>query len=225
MSILKRYYKDFDSYIDELKIYRTVYQFDIIESLKNKYIDILEIWCYGWFLLQKLSDNWYNSLYWCDCLDLTQSLLIKNMIFNIWDLSKKLPYADDKFDLVVASHVLEHVYDVENAICEIKRICKKDWNILFDIPLDLNLASRLKILFKACLWNPFSVWGHIKFFNPKLLENMLIDKYKFNIVEKTYKWLWYGKLDLYFWKFSKLLANLFPSNMAWSVVYLLKNIK
>ena len=38
---------------------------------------------------------------------------------------EQLPFADDSFDTVVCTHVLEHVLDIRRAIAELRRVCRR----------------------------------------------------------------------------------------------------
>ena len=38
---------------------------------------------------------------------------------------ERLPFADESFDTVVCTHVLEHVLDIRRAIAELRRVCKR----------------------------------------------------------------------------------------------------
>ncbi|WP_099508705.1 methyltransferase domain-containing protein [Microvirga ossetica] len=50
-------------------------------------------------------------------------------IFNEWNLSKEkvenLPFRDDEFDIVVFTHVIEHILDYKTAISELRRIAAR----------------------------------------------------------------------------------------------------
>jgi SAM-dependent methyltransferase len=44
------------------------------------------------------------------------------------------PFIDNTFDEIYASHILEHVDDIKRAMEEIKRICKKNAQIIIRVP-------------------------------------------------------------------------------------------
>ena len=50
------------------------------------------------------------------------------------NLEKKLPFKDDTFDYVYASHVLEHIHNLIGLMGELKRICKKGAVIDMRVP-------------------------------------------------------------------------------------------
>ncbi|NLF97573.1 MAG: class I SAM-dependent methyltransferase, partial [Candidatus Riflebacteria bacterium] len=45
------------------------------------------------------------------------------------DLNQPFPFADDKFDLVVSSLVIEHINDLANYFSEIRRVARRDAEI------------------------------------------------------------------------------------------------
>jgi ubiquinone/menaquinone biosynthesis C-methylase UbiE len=53
----------------------------------------------------------------------------------IWNINKfPWPFKDNEIDLVFASHVLEHVEDLEKTMTEIRRICKNNAKIIIRVP-------------------------------------------------------------------------------------------
>ena len=51
-----------------------------------------------------------------------------------------LPFEDDSFDVIFCNHVLEHIPDDAQAMCELYRVMKKrGWGI-FQVPQDINRA-------------------------------------------------------------------------------------
>lgn len=74
-------------------------------------------------------------------LDMTRKLLQsaaqrhqKNKFHVIEGDITNLPFADEFFDGVLCLDVLEHINDVEQALKELARICKKGATCIFDIP-------------------------------------------------------------------------------------------
>ncbi len=85
---------------------------------------------------------------------------------------KKLPFNDNEFDFVIASHVMEHVEDVEFFIKELDRIAKKGY-IELPTKLEDNLVFENK---KDHLWhmdfddveNNLLITKKIQYFEPLL---------------------------------------------------------
>jgi ubiquinone/menaquinone biosynthesis C-methylase UbiE len=74
-----------------------------------------------------------------------------------------IPYTNDSFDLVILSHVLEHVEHERILIRELKRIAK---NIVVEVPLDYRFGvdKRMK---------HFLDYGHINMYTPTSLRFLL----------------------------------------------------
>lgn len=74
-----------------------------------------------------------------------------------------IPYADDAFDLVILSHVLEHVEHERQLLRELKRVAK---HIAIEVPLDYRFGvdKRMK---------HFLGYGHINMYTPTLLRFLL----------------------------------------------------
>ena len=82
----------------------------------------------------------------CDVQDLSEHYPNKKFVRLI---EKKLPFQDKEFDFVIASHVMEHVEDVEYFIKELERVSKKGY-IELPTKLEDNLVFENK---KDHLWH------------------------------------------------------------------------
>jgi ubiquinone/menaquinone biosynthesis C-methylase UbiE len=58
-----------------------------------------------------------------------------------------LPFSDAVFDLVVCNHVLEHIFETENSLRELRRVTAPDGLILLGVPNIGNWYSRFMFLF------------------------------------------------------------------------------
>ena len=77
------------------------------------------------------SANKYANII-CDVVDLSKVYKDKKFIRLI---DKKLPFKDKEFDFVIASHVMEHVEDVDFFISELQRIAIKGY---IEVPTKLE---------------------------------------------------------------------------------------
>ncbi len=71
----------------------------------------------------------------------------------------RLPYADNSFDLVFASHVLEHVPDERGFLAELARVAKGP--IYLEVPCELNLRTS-----EANMQTTLDI-GHINAYTPE----------------------------------------------------------
>jgi len=85
------------------------------------------------------SANKYANII-CDVVDLSKVYKDKKFIRLI---DKKLPFKDKEFDFVIASHVMEHVEDVDFFISELQRIANKGY-IELPTKLEDNLVFENK---------------------------------------------------------------------------------
>ena len=106
--------------------------------LKNKNWKVLDIGC-GYS-----ANEFANTI--CDVQDLSKFYEGKNFV----KLEKKqLPFDDNQFDFVIASHVLEHVEDFKFFINELERVSNKGY-IELPTKLEDNLVFENK---KDHLWH------------------------------------------------------------------------
>ena len=77
----------------------------------------------------------------------------KGVKAKISDLNKKFQYNDNFFDVVVASHVIEHLVEVKLFVKEIYRVLKKNGYLVIGTP---NLASWHNVFALLLGYQPFS---------------------------------------------------------------------
>jgi SAM-dependent methyltransferase len=78
--------------------------------------------------------------------------------------AEALPFADERFDLVCAFEIVEHVPDDRALVQEISKVLKEDGRFIFSVPLHMEYWSRHDELA-----------GHIRRYHPAALESLLGD--------------------------------------------------
>lgn len=68
----------------------------------------------------------------------TTDLFMDGVTFKS-DIQNMDMVADETYDVLICSHVLEHVQDDKMAMAEMKRILKPDGKLIFLVPIDLNV--------------------------------------------------------------------------------------
>ena len=73
------------------------------------------------------------------------------------DLNSALPFSSESFDFVVANQVIEHLYDTDYFIGEIRRIVRPNGHIIISTE---NLASWHNVGALMLGWQPFSITNY-----------------------------------------------------------------
>ncbi len=132
----------------------------------------------------------------CDVQDLSDFYKEKNFVKLE---SKKLPFDDNQFDFVIASHVMEHVEDLKFFIGELERVSKKGY-IELPTKLEDNLVFENK---KDHLWHmdfddvnlKLLISKKVQFFEP-ILTVSTIQKLRNNFKNSfVFELYWENKID------------------------------
>ena len=168
-----------------------------------------------------------NATVVCDVQDLSKIYKEKHFVKLT---SNILPFKDKEFDFVIASHVIEHVKDVEVFIKELQRVStkgyielptilednlvfenKKDhlWHIEFDDDKNQLIVSK-KTQFLEPVLTVSSAKNFLKYFRQSLvLELFWENSIEFSIVEKELNnYEKFSRLSLFRKFLSKLFRNI-----------------
>jgi len=129
---------------------------------------------------------------------------------TVSDLHSILPYKKNTFDTITAGEIIEHIYDTDFFLKEIKRILKPNGYLVLSTPNIATLGRRLMLMFGI---NPLIETslsqgsGHIRYFTKKSLEELL-KKHQFKIIKFTSDTINFtnnGQIQ------SQILAKIFPN--------------
>ena len=174
--------------LDKKLIKRTSKNYIQTTLSKNSDWKILDIGCgYG-------ANEFANTI--CDVQDLSKFYKDKNFIKLE---NKQLPFKDNEFDFVIASHVLEHVEDFKFFISELERVSKKGY-IELPTKLEDNLVFENK---NDHLWHmdfddvnsKLLISNKLQYIEPILTVSMiqnLRENFKSSLVLELY---WEDKID------------------------------
>jgi len=101
----------------------------------DKNAKILEIGCSGGSLNIFLNRNGFKNLYGIDISEKAIELCKNKGIKNVFAIdAKKTNFNNDEFDIIIASDVLEHIYDDSAALVEWNRILRTNGKLLLFVP-------------------------------------------------------------------------------------------
>jgi ubiquinone/menaquinone biosynthesis C-methylase UbiE len=134
----------------------------------NTFNKVLEVGAGDGSILKLLSDNNFSKeLY---ALEISESGIGQIKSKNIRLLKSvqlfdgyTLPFQDKFFDLVILSHVLEHVEHERILLREIRRVTKQ---LVIEVPKDYRFGADLKL-------EHFLAYGHINIYTPTSLKFLL----------------------------------------------------
>ena len=101
--------------------------------------------------------------------------------------ANKLPFVNNRFEAVFCLEALEHIFDPDHVLAEIKRVLKKDGYLIVLVPTD-------SFLFKIAWWVVLNTWGkhwretHVQSFSQKNDLSKVIKKAGF-VIEEDKKFL------------------------------------
>lgn len=135
-------------------------------------------------------------------------------------LREGIPYPDNSFDVVIALDVLEHVFNPEILLSEMKRVAKH--HVIIGVPNFSSFPSRVQMLFGRVPENNRPKKGHVYWFTRDILASLLTSHglkiSKFETNHQLAKVPFFGTL-------LKFLARIFPNLFALSFVALAKKVK
>ncbi|MHA1381687.1 MAG: class I SAM-dependent methyltransferase [Candidatus Helarchaeota archaeon] len=146
-------------FLKKISFLQPIHEKAILQLPENSYI--LDIGCGTGRFLQKtllLRDD--LKLYSCDIINVLPSTLSTRTNFIVIDLNMNaLPYNDCTFDLIICSHVIEHLTNPLNIFHEIFRILKFGGLFILETP------SVLSVFIPSVLPNWFNDSATINFFD------------------------------------------------------------
>tara|TARA_B100001287_G_scaffold9252_1_gene7136 strand:- start:168 stop:809 length:642 start_codon:yes stop_codon:yes gene_type:complete len=208
---------------DKILIKRSSKEF--IDNLlnENPYWKVLDIGC--GYTAHK------NATVICDIQDLSNFYQDKNFVKLDGNI---LPFKDNEFDFVIASHVIEHVKDVNTFIKELSRVSSKGYielptiledNLVFENKKDHiwhtefdDIENKLNISQKIQYLEPVITVSTSKKFFKIFRQSLVLELYwegniEFNLIQKNKKdFQKISRLTLFRKFFSKHLRNILRKN-------------
>lgn len=114
------------------------------------------------------------------------------------DIEERWPVPSSRFDVIVMSAILEHIFDYHHLLNEANRVLKVRGQLIIAVPNPVNLYDRLRVLFgKQPIW--YKDYGHVRLWTKPFLRDIL-NMHGFNII----RWLGAERLLTF-------LENMYPT--------------
>jgi len=179
-NIYKNLYNDQKNSGDLARSPRIKIMAKMINRFNPEKKNILDIGCHdGTFL--SLVENRRNNFFGLDANSWAIEQSRKKGIDArqyFFDDESSLPYDDNFFDIIVAGEIIEHIFDTDFFLEEVRRVLKPQGKLLISTPNLASLGRRLFLFFGVSPLvelspnEPGSV-GHIRYFTFKTLKDLL----------------------------------------------------
>ncbi len=101
----------------------------------DKKSEILDIGCSVGSLIEFLSGEGYSNLYGIDVSENAVSACKKKGLKNVFVMdASRMKFPDKKFDVVIASDIVEHIDDHDSVIGEFRRVLKPGGRLMVFVP-------------------------------------------------------------------------------------------
>lgn len=97
-----------------------------------------------------------------------------------WDIQKGLPFESGFFAVVIATEVLEHIFDTDALLSEIGRVLKKNGVLVLTVPNVCSLVSRVQVILgRLPSYIEYhcraGMAGHIRGYNLSAIKKQLLE--------------------------------------------------
>lgn len=100
----------------------------ILDQVTPDMESVIDIGCGRGYFLEQLVKNGAKNIWGCDLFD---QVPVAGTTYKKGNI-EQLPFEDKSFDVVICSHILEHVKNFDKAVDEIKRIARK--KVIITVP-------------------------------------------------------------------------------------------
>jgi 2-polyprenyl-3-methyl-5-hydroxy-6-metoxy-1,4-benzoquinol methylase len=162
----------------------------IVNNIPDSKLEILDIGCWdGSYAIRYKKTT--NKVYGIESsLSSVKKAIKKGIYAHHGDFMEDIFFSKDKFDIIVAGEVIEHIFDTDMFLTKIRRLLKKNGILILTTPNVASLPRRIllflginPILENRTLINESA--GHIRYFTFSDMRRLLKDN-KFEIlVEKS----------------------------------------
>jgi len=164
------------------KLYRFVRQYTIKNKIRliTKFVNegnVLDIGCgSGEFLNELKKQNW--NVTGIEPNESARKFAAENYGINALEENDLNNLEKNSFDVITLWHVLEHVFDIEERILQIKKVLSKKGILVIALPNPDSLDAKIY----GKYWAAYDLPRHLYHFNKATVER-LFNKYGFSIIK------------------------------------------
>ncbi|MGA8490654.1 MAG: class I SAM-dependent methyltransferase [Terriglobales bacterium] len=172
LAVERRLKENYDSYYDGESEWRTLGAIDKVRNVQNLCNDVphttvLDIGSGEGSLLKRLSDlNFGQNLYSVEISQSAVATILQREIPRLRECQLfdgyHIPYEDQRFDLAIISHVLEHVEYPRKLLREAARVATR---VFVEVPLEDTIRLGQDFVFNRV--------GHINFYSRKTIRRLI----------------------------------------------------
>lgn len=216
------YSKTQDTLYDEAQYSTPGFKLLKIKKLlpKSQNLLLLDVACGDGYLSKYFENFEYHGIDFAK--EQVQKAKKRKLKVICYDLTKKWPYKDKKFDVLLASEIIEHVFDTDFFLSECNRVLKPGGIIILTTPNICSLGARIKMLFGKrppaieCRAGKNNA-GHIRAFSYADLKELFEDN-SFAVEKTKGSILYLPILSLISQKACIKLADIFPKLSAGFII-------
>jgi len=147
----------------------------VLSQIDVSAVNMVDVGCGNGYLLKKIHDKYPEmKLYGIDIKKVENS---ENFVFKTGKI-ENLPFEDNSFDVVCCTHTLEHIINIDKAVRELKRICKK----------------QLIIIVPCQRYFYYTLDEHLHFFNYSEKLASVIDLENYKCEKRWGDWVYIGNV-------------------------------
>jgi methionine biosynthesis protein MetW len=160
-------------------------QVDLKEIKKHVYGNLLDAGCGNGLMLKEFSKS--EKVKGIYGIDISENAIAKarenapNAILKVADVGE-IPFNDEQFDCIVASELIEHVFDTEKMFNEFRRVLVPSGRLIITTPNQNFWKNFFNLVLGRYEIRHSPYAGHIRFYTKKSLKNVLND-FNFTIIK------------------------------------------
>jgi 2-polyprenyl-3-methyl-5-hydroxy-6-metoxy-1,4-benzoquinol methylase len=189
----------------------------IIDLMPDSYSSVLDVGCGAGDLAKRLKEKGHEISgidLSSDALSHAREHLKENFAFDIEGNDWPANLMSRRYDVIVVSEVIEHLFDPRELIKKLKPLLKKNGYFIITTPNVLFWKNRFAILFGKFEYQEIGImdYGHIRFFTFQTVQRFF-KELKMNIEQENHV---YPNFD---YRGLRAIGKLWPAMFAYQMIF------